>query len=116
MSLRDLILSQGILSKNNMIFCVSLKFTHVLEHSDNIEPHYIYCNVSGLKLLPSFMEVLANAFIYYPDDYINVLEKVCVDRGTISDDGEYWVDKHSGYIIRPINTIVKKDIMHKATK
>ena len=104
MSLRDLILSQGdFVKKQHDILRFAQKFTHVLEHSDNIEdPHWLYCNVSGLKLLPSFMEVLANAFIYYPDDYINVLEKVCVDRGTISDDGEYWVDKHSGYIIRPI--------------
>lgn len=102
--LRDLILSQGdFVKKQHDILHFAKKFTHVLEYSDNVEdPYWLYCNATGIKLLPSFMEVLANAFIYYPDDYINVLEKVCTERGTISDDGEFWVDKYSGYTIRPI--------------
>lgn len=103
-SLRDLILSQGdFVKKQHDILHFAKKFTHFIDNNEHVDdPYWLYCNETGVKLLPSFMEVLANAFIHYPDEYINVLEKVCAEQGTISDDGEYWVDKYSGYVIRPI--------------
>ena len=30
------------------------------------------------------------------------LDTICANQGTISDDNNYWVDKHSGYIIKHI--------------
>jgi len=51
-------------------------------------------------LLPTFFETLALAF--KRGEYLSVLEKVCADRGQISDDGDKIVDKHSGYVIRTI--------------
>jgi hypothetical protein len=36
-------------------------------------------------------------------DYIKELDSICAEQGTISDDNNYWVDKHSGYIIKNID-------------
>ena len=44
---------------------------------------------------------LANVF----DDkekYLIELDTICAEQGTISDDNSFWVDKHSGYIIKRI--------------
>ena len=36
------------------------------------------------------------------EEYKQALDKTCADRGTVSEDGNNWVDKHSGYEIRSI--------------
>lgn len=102
--LRDLILSQGdFVKKQYDILRFVTRFTFVRQLSDGSDdPYWLYCNTSGLPLIPSYMDTLANAFVNYPDTYTNVLQEICADRGTISDDGEKWVDKHSGYVICPI--------------
>jgi hypothetical protein len=35
-------------------------------------------------------------------DYARELDAICAERGTISDDNNFWVDKYSGYIIKTI--------------
>ena len=50
---------------------------------------------TNIKLIPLFISELANTFIS-KGDYLLHLDKVCADQGTISDDGDNWVDKHSG--------------------
>lgn len=102
--LRDLILSQGdFVKKQYDIMRFASRFTYVNKLDDGTDDvNWLYCSASGVKLLPSYMETLAEAFVNYPDTYINVLEGICAERGTISDDGENWVDKHSGYVICPI--------------
>ena len=53
-------------------------------------------------LLPSFFMTLASSFVV-SNNYYETLSRICAEQGTISDDGEAWVDKHSGYTIRPID-------------
>lgn len=102
--LRDLILSQGdFVKKQYDILRFAARFTFLKKLDDGSDDvNWLYCTASGVKLLPSYMETLAEAFVNYPDTYVNALETVCAERGTISDDGENWVDKHSGYVICPI--------------
>ena len=52
--------------------------------------------------MPRFLLKLANAFSS-KQDYIKELDTICAEQGTISDDNNYWVDKHSGYIIKNID-------------
>ena len=33
------------------------------------------------------------------DNYDDVMAEICLTQGTKSDNGDKWVDKHSGYII-----------------
>ena len=53
-------------------------------------------------MLPKFISDLANTFIKN-DNYLNKLDEICRDIGILSDDGEAWVDKHSGYVIKNID-------------
>tara|TARA_Y100000741_G_scaffold122943_1_gene92520 strand:- start:3743 stop:9484 length:5742 start_codon:yes stop_codon:yes gene_type:complete len=78
-------------------FC--LKFTRESVYEE--ENHWLYCNKTGVRLIPNFLLKLANAFSN-KRDYIKELDSICADQGTISDDNNYWVDKYSGYIIKNI--------------
>ena len=64
--------------------------------------YWLYCIDTNTKLLPTFIETLSTAFIER-GDYIITADLICKERGTISDDGEAWVDKHSGYVIKRID-------------
>ena len=56
------------------------------------------CITTGLPLLPTFFVDLAEAFTR--GDYQKELDQICRVRGVLSDSGDAWVDKHSGYLIR----------------
>ena len=56
------------------------------------------CVTTKLPLLPTFFVDLAQAFTR--GDYQKELDQVCRVRGVLSDSGDTWVDKHSGYLIR----------------
>lgn len=62
------------------------------------DPYWYYCIDSGVKLLPTFYFELANAFLVY-NNYKDTLTRISNTRGTISDNGDYIVDKYSGYPI-----------------
>ena len=98
--LRDTILSlKDIIKKNNYIkkFCLQLTRESINDENN----YWLYCNKTNVKLIPKFLLKLANVF----DDkikYLRELDTICAEQGTISDDNSYWVDKHSGYIIKSI--------------
>ena len=102
-NLRDHILSQSdFVKKQSDILTFVDKFCRDPFYSptdpENLE--WFYCKITNTQLLPTFFETLALAF--KRGEYLSVLEKVCADRGQISDDGDKIVDKHSGYVIRTI--------------
>ena len=105
LDLRDAILGQtDIIKKYNDIlkftekYC-SYKFDEDIENDFN--KYWFYCNETKLILLPTFYKDLALAF--FNDNYTIVLDRICAERGTISDDGDKIVDKYSGHLIRYIN-------------
>jgi hypothetical protein len=98
--LRDALLMQKDLTyKYSCInkFCVNFTRNAIKDES----PHWLYCIATGVRLLPSFFLRLANVFINKMD-YTRELDTICAQRGTISDDNNFWVDKYSGYIIKTI--------------
>lgn len=62
------------------------------------DQNWYYCIETNTKLVPTFILELAIAF--QNGNYPEILEKVCKERGKISDDQEAIVDKHSGLRIR----------------
>ncbi len=62
---------------------------------------WLYCIKTNTKLMPTFILQLAHCFVN-KRDYALELDTICAERGTISDDGNMWVDKYSGYIIKTI--------------
>ena len=99
--LRDIILGQGDFAKKQEdIEQFILKYTRPANEDE--DEWWLYCVDSNTKLLPSFFQQLASAFLK-DEDYLHALDNVRKIRGTISDDGEAWVDKYSGYFIVPIS-------------
>ena len=102
--LRDIILGQGDFVKRQhdiVRFCE--RFTRVPTESE--DQFWLYDAEVDVKLLPMFLHTLAQAFVASsdgPDSYYHALSRVCAEQGSISDDGDAWVDKHSGYVIRSI--------------
>jgi hypothetical protein len=99
--IRDIILNQDDMTKkqNDIIMFVKNFTREPIEHKEE-DINWLYCIDTNIKLLPNFLYELAIAF--NNGKYTETLEKVCAKQGTISDDGNTWVDKHSGYVIRYI--------------
>ena len=68
---------------------------------NNESPFWLYCIQSNQKLLPTFIHKLAHTFIN-GGDFMQMLNQICADQGKLSDDGDKWVDKHSGQTIKMI--------------
>ena len=99
--LRNLILGQtDFVKKQDDIIRFVNEYTR--EPTEEEDKYWYYCIKTNTKLLPTFFMRLASVFIKgenYSDEY----EKICAEQGTISDDGNAWVDKHSGYVIGRID-------------
>jgi hypothetical protein len=70
--------------------------------AENAESHYwLYCTKSGKKMLPTFIAQLATTFLT-GGNFGQTLDKICALQGTLSEDGDKYVDKYSGYTIKMI--------------
>lgn len=65
--------------------------------------HWLYCKKTNVELLPTFIHGIAGCFIYDPDYYNDYVDLLCKEIGTLNEDGDSWVDKHSGRIIKKID-------------
>ena len=60
---------------------------------------WLYCRETDTKLLPKFVHILADTFISKNSQYNEVLDDLKRRIGKIGDDGDAWVDEHSGEVI-----------------
>jgi len=93
LKLKDLSLKYELLKR----FC--LNYTRNAINDENV--YWLYCIKTSVKLVPQFLLRLANVFLT-KQNYALELDTLCAQQGTISDDNNFWVDKHSGYIIKAI--------------
>ena len=99
--IRDIILGQTDIRKKQFdIQRFAVNFTR--EAYADEDPYWLYSKINNSKLLPTFLSYLANVYLS-EGDYLYELDLICTKQGTISDDGDKWVDKHSGYIIKDID-------------
>ncbi len=101
----ELIMGQDDFSKKQNDIC---KFVEKFCRESNIEnldedKNWYYCKDTNTKLVPLSLFTLAQCYITGKDYQIE-LEKVCNEVGTLSDDGDAIVDKHSGFVLK------KKDL------
>ena len=109
--LRDMILGQSdFVKKQNDIIRFTQMFTRENMKDTTVGPlgeiesiHWRYCVKTNIKLLPTFLYTLACVFINDYDNYNEKVEYIIKDIGALSDDGDAWVDKYSGYVIKNIN-------------
>jgi hypothetical protein len=93
LKIKDLSLKYELIKR----FC--LNYTRNAINDENV--YWLYCIKTSVKLVPQFLLRLANVFLT-KQNYALELDTLCAQQGTISDDNNYWVDKHSGYIIKTI--------------
>lgn len=109
MGLRDLILEQTDFIKKQQNI-VSFYHEFCREPIPGMEgeiKHWKYCVASNARLIPSWIYQLALEFCQ-GGDYSGLLERMCVEIGTLSEDGEAIVDKHSGLVMKKIDYDVEE--------
>jgi hypothetical protein len=100
-SLKTSILTvESFVKRQNLIQKFVLLFTRQPFITE--DPNWLYCNITSTKLLPLFLSKLANAYLS-GKDYLLELDEIVNTQGTISDDGDTYVDKYSGYFIKNIS-------------
>jgi len=87
-----------------LAFCNS--YTRIYNNKNNMETvHWRYCIKTDVKLVPSSIYNIANLYNIYSGDIPSFnynLELLKKDIGVISEDGDYVIDKHSGFKISDI--------------
>jgi hypothetical protein len=68
--------------------------------TEDEDQYWYYCKLTHVKLMPTFMKILASSV--ENGDYVNEVNRICAGQGGLSDDGNAWIDKHSGYKIKDI--------------
>lgn len=112
-SLRNSILQKSLdfITKQNYIVLFVDKFCRepIVEEPLRESEHWKYCKETNTKLMPTSLFRLAKAYLEdyqiannIPLKYNAVLNQLCNTVGKLSDDGDAFVDKHSGYILRKI--------------
>ena len=92
---------QDFSARQSHLLHFTTTFVHEARPQDE-DTNWLYCNLTNVKLVPSFFKILAVAYLKGNTEYMRELEVVCSERGSISDDGDSWIDKHSGYVIKKI--------------
>lgn len=101
LKLLNMILGQSdFAKKQGDIIQFAYKFTRDANKDEN--QYWKYCAETNTKLLPMFLFRLAGVFVS-GGNYLYEVEKICTEQGKLSDDGDAWVDQHSGFIIRKID-------------
>ena len=114
--LRDLILGQSdFIKKQNDLLQFCSKFTRPFQegrvdiNSEELETMYwLYCIDTNTKLVPAFLFTLAKVLTQNPAIYDNTINNIVKEQGALSDDGDSWVDKYSGYVIKAIDWDVEE--------
>ena len=114
--LRNIILGQSdFIKTQNDIIKFTNKFTRTyFENTPNINdgemetPFWLYCKETNTKLLPTFLHTLASIFVENQNEYNNTMNNIIKSQGKLSEDGDSWVDKYSGYFIKAIDWDVEE--------
>ena len=78
-------------------------FTTANTHN-TVGEHWLYCNETKQKLLPTFMFRLASTFVSGGQlAYLKELDDVVNEVGVLSGDANAYVDRHSGFFIKNID-------------
>jgi len=71
--------------------------------------YWLYCKETNVELLPTFKVELANYFINNPNTYNDYVDSMIKNiKAVKSDDGDKWVDIHTGYTIKFIDFDVEE--------
>jgi len=111
--LRDAILgTEDFVKKQNDIVRFCRRFTREATpdevDSDPKNDYWLYCIKTNTWLMPYFYYALAKAYLISEEDYLDEMAQIIKAVGKLSDDGDMWVDKNSGYPIKAIDYDVEE--------
>ncbi len=95
-SLRDTILSDNDLVTKSFNINKFIELYCRQSYADE-DKYWYYCVEKNIPLLPTFFAQLANGF--NENKYKDTIQEICKERGVLSNDGDKYVDKYSGYYI-----------------
>ena len=103
--LRRMIMSQGdFVKRQTDIVRFVEHFTREPMLSQNEEQYWMYCKDTNTKLFPLSIYTLARAFVN-SDTYNETLDRLCSEIGILSADGDNIIDKHTQYVLRPMDFV-----------
>jgi len=103
-NIRDIILGQAdFVKKQSDIVKFTMRYTREAIRTSSEDDHWRYCIETNTKLLPIFLYELAGTWCENPDEYPRKIDLIIKEIGALSDDGDSWVDKNSGYVIKQID-------------
>ena len=112
---RDLILGQNdfVKKQQDIIKFVTICCRSFIEDGlgplgNKETPHWLYCIETNTELLPTFRYNLASAYLNDNSNYNDIMDLIIKKIGVLSDDGDKWVDKNSGYTIKYIDPDVEE--------
>jgi hypothetical protein len=80
-----------------------IKFIKIFTYDFN-DPDWYYCILSNTKLFPKFLYKLAKIYSTMDmNNYENEIKNICLHEGSLSDNGDAWVHKNTGYVIQKID-------------
>jgi hypothetical protein len=99
--LLNLILNQSdfVKKQTDIIRFVNTYTRPASDTSVNENKNWLYCLQTGVPLLPLFKFELASEYVTNPAGYMEFIELLKTRIGKLSDDGDMWIDKHSGWTI-----------------
>jgi len=104
--LRDKILGQQdfVKRQSDIIRFVETYCSDLVSTEADATYYHLYCRETNVQLLPRFLHELANAFVM-GENYPRKVAEICRKQGVISDDGDSWVDRYTGYVICKIDFV-----------
>ena len=100
--LRDLLLGEPDMTQRQYdLLTFQQRYTRAASGPEE-SPYWWYCTQTNTPLLPTFLTRLASIFVADPSQYADEVEAVKREQGTLSDDEDAYVDKHSGYVIAKV--------------
>ena len=109
-SLEDFVQKQSFIIK----FCE--KFTRAfypntfnLIYNEEESKYWRYCVQTNTKLVPTFMLEIAESYFHDRDNLNHTIDEIISRQGKLSDDGDSWVDEHSGLVIKMINMVEEEE-------
>ena len=101
-TLRDTILGIGDLT-DKQLYISKFVNKYTRPANDTEDEWWLYCIATDIKLLPTFIRKLSDAYLNSIDEYLSVMNEIAAEQGEKSDDEAFVVDKYSGYNIKPIS-------------
>ena len=109
--LRDLIVGQSdFVKRQNDILLFANKFCRYgnpeianINDGEMETWWWMYCKETNTKLLPTFRFILAKTFVNNPNNYDKQIAHLIKLIGKEGGNGDVWVDKNSGEVIREID-------------